>query len=120
MEHLINSTVPKQTQDRTRTRMAVVCGFNKTTVLTDNGQLYVWGVSNTEQIGHYGPCLRPVRLLVVGDTRFVMISYNIERSQLTEAVKVVVVVLRGGSRSGSSQQAPNPLHGFHGVLCFFL
>ena len=52
----------------------MVCGFNKTTVLTDNGQLYVWGVSNTEQIGHYGPCLRPVRLLVVGDTRFVMIS----------------------------------------------
>lgn len=59
--------------------MAIVCGFNKTTCLTEDGKLYAWGTGGAAQLGLYGPTKRPVPLLVgfphvVPDHNFVMIA----------------------------------------------
>jgi alpha-tubulin suppressor-like RCC1 family protein len=63
--------------------MAVVCGFSKTTALTEDGDLYAWGIGEPAQLGFYGPRARPVPLLVgfpqvFPDRRYVMISAGID------------------------------------------
>ena len=41
-----------------------MCGFNKSTFLTEDGKLFACGVGEPAQLGFYGPCHRPVPLLV--------------------------------------------------------